>query len=141
MVNPNSNSKIENQRGVIMGFYDWDKMRPEEISDLYNRKVALGENIVVARVEVKQWAITHTHSHESEEVIIMLKGAWRFYLPDGEVTLRPNQMLSIPPGVEHSSEALEDTVALDICTPTRLDWITGEDRILHNNPDDFLWAV
>lgn len=124
-----------------MGFYDWDKMRPEEISDLYNRKVALGENIVVARVEVKQWAITHTHSHESEEVIIMLKGAWRFYLPDGEVTLRPNQMLSIPPGVEHSSEALEDTVALDICTPTRLDWITGEDRILHNNPDDFLWAV
>jgi quercetin dioxygenase-like cupin family protein len=124
-----------------MGFYDWDKMRPEEISELYNRKVALGENIVVARVEVKQWAVTHTHSHESEEVIIVLKGAWRFLLPEGEVTLRENQMLSIPPGVEHSSEALEDTLALDICTPTRLDWITGEDRFLHRNPDDFLWAV
>jgi quercetin dioxygenase-like cupin family protein len=124
-----------------MGFYDWDKMNSEEISELYKRKVALGENIMVARVEVRQWAITQPHKHESEEVIIVLKGAWRFYLPSGEVTLRPNQMLAIPPGVEHSSEALEDTVALDICTPTRLDWMTGEDRFLHHDPDEYLWAV
>jgi quercetin dioxygenase-like cupin family protein len=124
-----------------MGFYDWDKMKPESISELYTRKVALGENIVVARVEVMQWAVTQPHTHESEEVIIVLKGAWRFHLPTGDVTLRENQMLSIPPGVEHSSEVLEDTVALDICTPTRLDWITGEDQLLHHDPDEFLWAV
>jgi quercetin dioxygenase-like cupin family protein len=124
-----------------MGFYDWDKMRPEEISELYKRKVALGENIMVARVEVKQQAVTQTHRHESEEVIIVLKGAWLFHLPSGDVTLRDNQMLAIPPGVEHSSEALEDTIALDICTPARLDWITGEDRFLHQDPDQYLWAV
>ena len=104
-----------------MGFYDWDKMKPEEISELYLRKVALGENIVVARVEVKEGAITHPHRHESEEIVIVLKGAWVFRLPTGEVTLRANQMLAIPPGVEHSSEALEDTQALDICTPVRYD--------------------
>ena len=124
-----------------MGFYDWDKMMPESISELYTRKVARGDNIVVARVEVMQWAVTQPHTHDSEEVIIVLKGAWRFHLPTGDVTLRANQMLSIPPGVEHSSEALEDTVALDICTPTRLDWITGEDRLLHHDPDECLWAV
>jgi quercetin dioxygenase-like cupin family protein len=124
-----------------MGFYDWDKMEPENISELYTRKVALGENIVVARVEVMQWAVTQPHTHDSEEVIIVLKGAWRFHLPTGDVTLRANQMLSIPPGVEHSSDVLEDTVALDICTPKRLDWITGEDQLLHHDPDEFLWAV
>jgi quercetin dioxygenase-like cupin family protein len=124
-----------------MGFYDWDKMSTERISELYKRKVALGENIAVAMVEVKQWAVTQPHSHESEEVIIVLRGAWRFSLPDGEVTLLPNQMLSIPPGVVHSSEALKDTVALDICTPMRADWITGEDRFLHHHPDESLWAV
>jgi len=109
-----------------MGFYDWDKMTPESISELYTRKVARGDNIVVARVEVMQWAVTQPHTHESEEVIIVLKGEWRFHLPSG---------------VEHSSEALADTVALDICTPTRLDWITGEDRLLHHDPDECLWAV
>ncbi|HMG32578.1 MAG TPA: cupin domain-containing protein [Blastocatellia bacterium] len=124
-----------------MGIYDWNKMMPEEISELYTRKVALGENLTVAMVNVKQWAVTQPHSHDNEEVVIVLKGAWKFHLPDGEVVLTANQMLHIPPGTLHSSEALEDTTALDICTPTRVDWITGEDRFLHQNPDDFLWAV
>ena len=124
-----------------MGFYDWDTIKPESISELYSRKVAQGHNLVVARIEVLQWAVTQPHTHDSEEVIMVLKGAWRFHLPTGDVTLRANQMLLIPPGVKHSSEALEDTIALDICTPGRLDWITGEDRLLHHDPDECLWAV
>ncbi|HEU4388588.1 MAG TPA: cupin domain-containing protein [Blastocatellia bacterium] len=124
-----------------MGFFDWDTMKPEEITELYRRKVALGENITVARVEVLQGATTQSHKHESEEVIVVLKGLWRFFLPTGDVTLGPNQVLSIPSGVEHSSEVLEDTVALDICSPTRVDWISGEDRFLHRDPDHLLWAV
>lgn len=124
-----------------MSFFDWDKMKPEEITELYRRKVALGENITVARVEVMQGATTQSHRHESEEVIIVLRGVWRFHLPSGEVTISANQMLSIPPGIEHSSEVIEDTVALDICTPTRTDWISGEDRPLHSDPDQRLWAV
>jgi quercetin dioxygenase-like cupin family protein len=124
-----------------MGFYDWDQMDAEEINDLYVRKMAVGENITVARVEVKEGAITHPHRHRNEEMIFVLKGAWRFHLPSGEVTLGANQMISIPPGVEHSSEALEDTIALDICAPTRRDWLTGEDRSLHYDPEQSLWAV
>lgn len=124
-----------------MGFYDWDRMKAEEVTELYLRKVAIGENITVARVEVKRGAITHPHRHENEEVILVLKGAWCFHLPNGDVTLAGNQMLWIPPGVEHSSEVLEDAVALDICAPTRRDWLTGEDRPLHYDPNQSLWAV
>lgn len=124
-----------------MGLYDWDRMKAEEITELYLRKIVIGENITVARVEVKEGAVTHSHSHENEEIILVLKGAWRFHLTSGDVTLRENQMLSIPPGVEHSSEALEDTVAFDICAPTRHDWLTGEDRPLHYDPEQSLWAV
>jgi quercetin dioxygenase-like cupin family protein len=124
-----------------MGLYDWDCMKAEEITDLYRRKVAIGESITVARVEVKEGAVTLSHSHENEEMILVLKGSWRFHLPNGDVTLAPNQMLTIPRGVEHSSEALEDTVALDICAPARTDWIDGGDRSLHDDPDQSLWAV
>jgi quercetin dioxygenase-like cupin family protein len=124
-----------------MGFYDWDKMKTEEITELYRRKVILGENVMVARVEAEQYAVTQSHRHESEELIIVLKGAWRFFLPTGEVVVRANQSLTIPGGVEHSSEVVEDVVALDICTPVRMDWITGEDRFLHRDPDEFLWAM
>ena len=124
-----------------MGFYDWDRMKTEEITDLYLRKVAIGESITVARVEVKQGAITNPHNHENEEMILVLQGSWRFHLPSGEVTLGANQMLCIPRGVEHSSEALEDTVALDICAPARADWLNGADWSLHYDRDQSLWAV
>ena len=124
-----------------MGFYDWDRMNYEEITDLYRRKIAIGESITVARVEVKKGAVTLPHSHENEEMILVLKGCWRFHLPTGDVTLVGNQLLRIPRGVEHSSETLEDTVALDICAPVRADWLTGADRSLHYDPDQSLWAV
>ena len=124
-----------------MGLYDWDRMQAEDITDLYRRKVAIGESITVAKVEVKEGAVTHAHSHESEEMILVLKGKWRFHLPSGDVTLAANQLLAIPRGVEHSSEALEDTVAFDICAPARTDWVDGADRSLHDDPDQSLWAV
>lgn len=122
-------------------FCNWNDLQPQEIAANYRRQVAVGENVTVARVEVKQGAVTAAHSHPNEEIIVVLRGAWRFNLPSGKVTVTPNQTLLIPPGIEHSSEAIEDTVALDICAPARRDWLTGDDEVLHNDPDQFLWAV
>src|SRR2546422_4310064 len=78
-----------------MGFYDWDKIKPEELTRLSRSRM-------LAEVEVRRGTTTPWHSHENEELVIVLKGAWRFYLPSGELTLEANQMLSIPAGVEHS---------------------------------------
>lgn len=124
-----------------MNFYDLDKLENDEVNTSYLRKAVYGESLTVAKVEVKEGEVTQTHSHDTEEVIFVLKGAWLFHLPDGEVTLRDNQMLCIPANVEHSSEVLEDTVAIDICSKNRPDWISGKDKNLHSNPEQFLWAV
>jgi len=118
-----------------------NKMRPDYLTREYRRKVATGESLTLARLEAKQGSVTRTHRHDHEEVIFLLKGSWRFQLPTGAVTLLPNQVLTIPRGVEHSSEVLEDVVAIDVCTPQRKDWITGEDRELHSDQDESLWAV
>ena len=124
-----------------MQVHDWNKATPEPITELYKRSTAQSQNMSVARLEVKKGASTRLHRHNQEEVIIVLKGAWLFHLPTGDVTLRPNQVLTIAPGMEHSSEVLDDVVAIDVCTPKREDWITGDDRKLHYDPDEELWAV
>jgi len=124
-----------------MQIHDWNKATPEPITELYKRSTAQSQNMSVARLEVKKGASTRLHCHKQEEVIIVLKGAWLFHLPTGDVTLRPNQVLTIAPGMEHSSEVLDDVVAIDVCTPKREDWITGDDRKLHYDPDEELWAV
>jgi quercetin dioxygenase-like cupin family protein len=124
-----------------MAVYDLNKMRPDYLTREYRRKVASGESISLARLEARQGSVTRPHCHDHEEVILLLKGLWRFHLPTGSVTLLPNQVLTIPRGVEHSSEVLEDVLAIDVCTPQRKDWINSEDRSLHAETDESLWAV
>ncbi|HXF42267.1 MAG TPA: cupin domain-containing protein [Pyrinomonadaceae bacterium] len=126
---------------MIMHFYDLNHLENEEVTSFYLRKAIFGESLTIARVEVKKGETTQPHSHDTEEVILVLKGAWQFHLPDGTMTLRENQVLLIPAGVEHSSEVLEDTIALDICSKQRRDWILGKDKSLHQSVEQFLWAV
>lgn len=124
-----------------MKFYDLNEIKNDEVNSCYLRKAVYGDSLTVAKVEVKEGETTQSHSHDTEEVIFLLKGAWLFHLPDGDVTLRENQLLCIPAGVEHSSEVLEDVVALDICSKYRADWVSGQDKILHSNPEQFLWGI
>ena len=124
-----------------MRICDFNSVKAEDVSWRYRRKFAVGQNLSVAMVEVLKGAKTLPHQHPNEEVVLVLRGSWRFCLRGEEVTLGANQMLSIPAGVQHSSLALEDTVAIDICAPSRRDWLTGEDRALHYEPDQDLWAV
>ena len=124
-----------------MKLVDLNGLESDEVSSSYFRQMAHGDTLTVAKVEVHEGEVTQAHSHDSEEVIFVLKGAWRFHLPDGEVIVRSNQMLFIPPGVEHSSEVLEDTIAIDICSKARSDWQSGTDKSLHSNPGQNLWAV
>ena len=124
-----------------MNFFDLNNLDATELTEGYKRKVVHGDSCSVARIEVKSGAQTQPHRHDSEEVILVLAGAWRFFLEGKEVTLGPNQVLTIPAGVEHSSEALEDSVALDVSCTRRRDWYYDDDRELHTDADDYLWAV
>lgn len=124
-----------------MRVYDLKTIESEAVNPSYFRTAVFGESMSVAKLEVMKGEVTQPHSHDTEEVIYVLKGSWRFRLPEGDVVLSDDQMLCIPAGVEHSSEVLEDTIAIDVCSKHRPDWRSGQDRILHTNPEQFLWAV
>src|SRR5690349_17633315 len=124
-----------------MKVYDLNTLDGDVLNESYHRQAVYGQSVSVARLEVNKGEVTQPHSHDTEEVIYLLKGRWLFHLPDGDVTLTDNQMLCIPASDIHSSEVLEDSIAVDICSNIRPDWRSGQDRILHTNPEQFLWAV
>lgn len=124
-----------------MKVVDLSSVKGDAVNPSYIRKAVYGDSVAVAKLDVKKGEITRPHSHDTEEVIFILKGEWLFHLPDGDVILRDDQVLCIPAGVEHSSEVLEDTIAIDVCGKYRPDWVSGQDRVLHADPEQFLWAV
>jgi quercetin dioxygenase-like cupin family protein len=47
-----------------------------------------------------------------------------------QVTARQGDVLHIPSNVLHTVQALEDSVALDVFSPIRADWLMGKDAYL-----------
>jgi quercetin dioxygenase-like cupin family protein len=57
-------------------------------------------------------------------------GALRFTISGEGRVLRAGDVLLIPPDAPHMVEALEDSVAVDLFSPRREDWIRGDDAYL-----------
>ncbi|MBX9601057.1 MAG: cupin domain-containing protein [Bryobacteraceae bacterium] len=108
----------------------WENVRLETLSPAISRKVVTGEKAMVAQVFLKKGAVVPEHQHESEQITYILEGALEFQLEGRTVVVSRGEVLHIPSFVPHSAVALEDTLDLDIFSPIRQDWLTGDDAYL-----------
>lgn len=108
----------------------WENVRLETLSPTISRKVVTGEKAMVAQVFLKKGAVVPEHHHESEQITYILEGALEFQLEGRTVVVSKGEVLHIPSQVPHSAIALEDTLDLDIFSPIRHDWLTGDDAYL-----------
>jgi quercetin dioxygenase-like cupin family protein len=109
---------------------DWSTIPTESLNPQIDRQFVNTERITVARFFLKKGVKVPEHHHPNEQIAFILSGSLRFNLEGRSVTLRPGDTLCIPPNVPHSAEALEDTIDLDVFTPPRADWTSGNDGYL-----------
>lgn len=107
--------------------YSWDTVKGEKMNDQVGRKVINGEKLTVAQISITKGGVVPTHHHENEQMTVVLQGALKFTIDGKESTVRKDDVAHIPSNVPHSVVALEDFVGLDIFTPIRMDWLTGQD--------------
>src|SRR5687767_15613900 len=107
--------------------FRWDEIALEKVTEMISRKIITGEREMVTQIYVKRGCLVPMHSHESEQMTYVLQGALRFLIHGEEITVREGEVLHIPSGTEHQSEALEDTFELDVFSPIRRDWLTAAD--------------
>jgi quercetin dioxygenase-like cupin family protein len=100
------------------------------MNELVTRQVLHGDLMTVARLELKAGAIVPLHSHPNEQLSMVAAGSLRFSTGGEEVIVHSGEMLRIPGDVPHSVVALEDSVAIDVFSPVREDWVRGDDAYL-----------
>ena len=110
--------------------HDWTAIEKEELSPGLARQVVHTGNMTVARIFVAKGAIVPRHSHVNEQVTMLVEGKLKFMYDDHEQIVDAGQLLVTTPNVPHSVVALEESLAIDIFTPQREDWITGDDAYL-----------
>lgn len=108
----------------------WEDVPHEQLNDLLSRRVVSGEREMVAQISMKKGCFVPEHSHESEQITYVLKGALRFTIGGQEITVHENEILHIPSNVPHAALAIEEVFELDVFSPIRRDWLDKTDDYL-----------
>ncbi len=112
--------------------YKWSEVAAEQLNPLVTRQMIHTDTMTIARITLRKGAKVPEHSHANEQVSTIESGRAKFVLAGVETILHAGESMHIPAHVPHSVEALEDSVAVDLFSPRREDWIRGDDAYLRN---------
>ncbi len=106
----------------------WDEIALEKITEMLSRKIVSGDREMLVQSYLKRGCLVPRHAHDSEQMIYVLQGALKLVVGGEDIVVREGEVLHIPAGVEHQSEALEDTFELDVFSPPRAAWLTNAEE-------------
>ena len=115
---------------VAVKLYNWSQIPEEQLNDLVARQMIHGETMTIARIHLRKGAVVPLHQHPNEQIRMVEHGRLRFVIAGQERIVQGGDMIAIPPNAPHLVEALEDSLATDLFSPIREDWIRGDDAYL-----------
>ena len=115
---------------VAVKLYNWSQIPEEQLNAVISRQMIHGETMTVARLHLRKGALVPLHQHPNEQISMVERGRLRFVIAGEERIVQGGDMVTIPPNAPHLVEALEDSLATDLFSPIREDWIRGDDAYL-----------
>lgn len=107
----------------MSAFDDLERIAPLPIWESIVARTVSGERLTLAVVELDPGAVAAEHSHENEQLGIVLQGRMTFRVGGEERELGPGGTWTIPANVLHSAIAgPEGAVVIDVFAPPRADW-------------------
>ncbi len=112
--------------------YRWEDMESDRPLEHLVRRRIVGQDIMLSHVSLEAGCEVAAHSHDNEQMAVVLAGRIRFGLgaPDTPehvtIVASAGDVVHLPSGLPHSAQALEDSVVLDVFSPPTEQ--TGIDR-------------
>ncbi|MEE4265503.1 MAG: cupin domain-containing protein [Desulfobacteraceae bacterium] len=82
-----------------------------------------GEKTLMGHFNLTKGAAIPPHSHPHEQTGFMVSGKMRFKIEDEVIEAVTGDSWCIPGEVEHSVEALEESVVIEVFSPVREDYL------------------
>lgn len=107
----------------MSAFDDIAAIQPQAIWDGLIARAVHGERLTLAVVEVEPDADLPEHSHDNEQLGIVLRGSLTLRVGEEERVLGPGQTWRIDSHTPHSGRGgAEGAVVVDVFAPPRHDW-------------------
>ena len=95
------------------------------MAGIERKKLVNGDKTLLTEFRLRQGAILPRHSHPHEQTAYLGKGRIRLSIGGEECQAQAGDSWSIPGGVEHGADILEDSVAIEVFSPVRDDYLPG----------------
>ncbi|HPS58891.1 MAG TPA: cupin domain-containing protein [Spirochaetota bacterium] len=82
-----------------------------------------GESTLMAEFQLSRGSILPAHSHPYEQTGYLVSGCISLFIGGMDFAMKPGDSWCIPAGEDHRAEVHEDSVALEIFSPPRGDYM------------------
>ncbi len=94
------------------------------VKDGIERKTLVyGENTLLTEFTLKKGALLPGHSHPHEQTGYLVKGHLKLTIGAETFEVKPGDSWCIPGGSEHRAEVLADSLAVEVFSPVREDYL------------------
>ena len=93
------------------------------IPGIEQKTLAHGEKTLMAEFLLKKGSALPLHSHPHEQTGYLIKGHIRVTIGSQTTDCMPGDSWCILGGVDHKAEILEDSVAIEVFSPVREDYL------------------
>jgi quercetin dioxygenase-like cupin family protein len=93
------------------------------IPGIERKTLVFGERTLMTEFLLKKGNRLPQHSHPHEQTGYLVKGRIRLSIGSEENDVKPGDSWCIPSGVEHGAGILEDSVAIEVFSPIREDYL------------------
>ena len=106
-------------------YFKWGDLPQTAMTPNINRRLVSGEKIMIVELTLAKGGIVAEHSHPHEQMTHVLSGRLEFDVQGKKRVLGQAEGAHVPPNVPHGAVALEDTVTLEVFSPPREDFLSG----------------
>jgi quercetin dioxygenase-like cupin family protein len=102
--------------------HDKSGYRPA-LEGIERKTLVHGDQTLMTEFRFRRGSVLPRHSHPHEQTGYLVAGRMRLFIGGEESELHPGDSWCIPGGVEHGAEVLEDSVAIEVFSPVRQDYL------------------
>jgi quercetin dioxygenase-like cupin family protein len=96
------------------------------LEGIQRKTLAYGENMLLAEFRLEQGSQLPWHAHVQEQIGYLIAGSMRLTIGDESVEMEPGDSWYVPSNIEHRAEILADSVAIEVFSPVREDYLPGQ---------------
>ena len=100
----------------------------EIINGISIKTISYGESSLIVEFLLKKDSLLPEHMHINEQTGYLVKGSIRLFIDGKSQVLHPGDSWNILSNVKHRAEILEDSVAIEVFSPRREDYLKYENE-------------